>query len=209
MHNPLLALSRLGLLIVLWTAIGLLGAGTGVSLKAAGLLQDCALDFTAPQRISGPSSRLDLTLLCPPTVLAELQPGPPRKPDPKLRAVIREAIRQSLPPDSKLGRLEVRAAAPQIRAGKDFSVTAVWSAEKGGPAAPHIPPSAKSSSDAATAKAASEPEYLHGLQAAAAHAGVTRRTIQEWKRRGWLKFEQEGRKIRVARAELDRCSRRR
>ena len=158
MHNPLLALSRLGLRIVLWTAIGLLAMGTGVGLKAAQLLQDCELDLAAPHRVSGPSSRLDLTLLCPPKVFAELQPEPPRKPDPKLRALIREVIRKSLPPGSEMGRLEVRAAAPQIRAGEKFSATAFWSTGMKDPGAPHIPPSATLSSDAAAAKAASEPE---------------------------------------------------
>lgn len=52
------------------------------------------------------------------------------------------------------------------------------------------------------------PDYFGSLEAAAKYAGVTPRTIQNWKRRGWLVVEQIGRKIRIARAELDKCKKR-
>lgn len=53
----------------------------------------------------------------------------------------------------------------------------------------------------------SPPEYFHGFAEAAKYVGKSERTVKEWKRRGWLEVEQEGRKIRVSRSELDKCLR--
>jgi excisionase family DNA binding protein len=57
----------------------------------------------------------------------------------------------------------------------------------------------------AAAPSKSPPDYFTSLDQAAKYAGVTKRTISNWKRRGWLKVEQTGRKIRIARAELLKC----
>ena len=51
------------------------------------------------------------------------------------------------------------------------------------------------------------PDYFCSLADAAKYAAVTARTIQNWKSRGWLKVDQQGRKIRIARTELDKCKR--
>ena len=52
------------------------------------------------------------------------------------------------------------------------------------------------------------PDVFTNLAAAAAYIGVSKRTILNWKRDGWLKVEQVGRKIRIAKADLDQCKRR-
>jgi hypothetical protein len=51
------------------------------------------------------------------------------------------------------------------------------------------------------------PDYFTSFEGAAQYAGVSSRTIKNWKNRNWLKVEQEGRKIRIARSELDKCIR--
>lgn len=48
-------------------------------------------------------------------------------------------------------------------------------------------------------------EYFFTCAEAAKYAGVSERTIKNWKKRGWLKVDQDGRKIRIARADLDKC----
>jgi hypothetical protein len=53
--------------------------------------------------------------------------------------------------------------------------------------------------------AKSAPDYFTSIKAAADYAGKSERTILNWKRRGWLKVEQSGKKIRIARTELDKC----
>ena len=53
------------------------------------------------------------------------------------------------------------------------------------------------------------PDYFHTFQEAARYANVDRRTIFNWKASGWLKVEQDGKKVRIARAELDRCLKKR
>ena len=50
-------------------------------------------------------------------------------------------------------------------------------------------------------------EYFTTIADAAQYAGVSERTIINWKNREWLKVEQKGRKIRIAREELDKCKR--
>jgi excisionase family DNA binding protein len=51
----------------------------------------------------------------------------------------------------------------------------------------------------------SAPDYFTSTKAAADYAGITERTIFNWKNRGWLKVEQVGKKIRIAKSELDKC----
>ncbi|MGA2541264.1 MAG: helix-turn-helix domain-containing protein [Verrucomicrobiota bacterium] len=51
----------------------------------------------------------------------------------------------------------------------------------------------------------SAPDYFTSIKDAAKYAKVTERTIKNWKSRSWLKVEQLGRKIRIAKAELDKC----
>ncbi len=53
------------------------------------------------------------------------------------------------------------------------------------------------------------PDYFTSYADAAKYAGVTARTIQNWIRDEWLKgVEKKGRKIRIARADLDKCMKR-
>jgi hypothetical protein len=52
------------------------------------------------------------------------------------------------------------------------------------------------------------PEYFVTMAAAAKYAKVSKRTIQNWKDSEWLDVEQKGRKIRIARANLDKCMKR-
>ena len=49
-------------------------------------------------------------------------------------------------------------------------------------------------------------DWFTSYAAAAKYAGVTERTIKNWKSRGWLKVEQNKRLIRIARDELDKCN---
>jgi hypothetical protein len=51
----------------------------------------------------------------------------------------------------------------------------------------------------------STPDYFTSIKDAAAYAGKTERTILNWKSRRWLKVEQDGKKIRIAKTELDKC----
>jgi excisionase family DNA binding protein len=51
----------------------------------------------------------------------------------------------------------------------------------------------------------SVPEFFTSIQGAADYIGVTARTILNWKSRGWLEVEQNGRKIRIAKTDLDKC----
>jgi hypothetical protein len=56
--------------------------------------------------------------------------------------------------------------------------------------------------------AKSTPEFFTSIQAAADYIGVTSRTILNWKKRGWLKVEQNVKKIRIAKTDLDKCKNR-
>lgn len=49
------------------------------------------------------------------------------------------------------------------------------------------------------------PDTFTNIQAAAKYIGVTTKTIRNWKKRGWLKVEQNGRLIRIAKTDLDKC----
>jgi hypothetical protein len=51
----------------------------------------------------------------------------------------------------------------------------------------------------------SVPEFFTSIKAAADYIGVTARTILNWKKRGWLKVEQNVKKIRIAKTDLDKC----
>jgi hypothetical protein len=51
------------------------------------------------------------------------------------------------------------------------------------------------------------PHYFTSLKDAAKYAAVDVRTIKNWKKDGYLKVEQTGRKIRIASTELDKCKR--
>ena len=53
--------------------------------------------------------------------------------------------------------------------------------------------------------AKSVPDYFTNIKDAAAYAGKSERTILNWKKREWLKVEQDGKKIRIAKTELDKC----
>lgn len=48
-------------------------------------------------------------------------------------------------------------------------------------------------------------EYFTSKESAAEYAGVTRRTISNWLQREWLTAENVGRKIRIKKADLDKC----
>jgi hypothetical protein len=65
-----------------------------------------------------------------------------------------------------------------------------------------LPPNASPKVEAAK----SAPDYFTSIEAAAAYAGKTKRTIFNWKKRKWLKVEQAGRKIRIDKTELDKCT---
>jgi hypothetical protein len=67
-------------------------------------------------------------------------------------------------------------------------------------------PVAKAENIVAPTKSA--PEFFTNIKAAAAYIGVTTRTILNWKRRGWLTVEQNVKKIRIAKADLDKCKNR-
>lgn len=54
----------------------------------------------------------------------------------------------------------------------------------------------------------SVPEFFTSIKAAADYIGVTARTILNWKKRGWLKVEQNVKKIRIAKTDLDKCKNR-
>jgi hypothetical protein len=54
----------------------------------------------------------------------------------------------------------------------------------------------------------STPEFFTSIQAAADYIGVSSRTILNWKKRGWLKVEQNVKKIRIAKTDLDKCKNR-
>ena len=56
--------------------------------------------------------------------------------------------------------------------------------------------------------AKSVPEFFTNIKAAADYIGVTARTILNWKKRGWLKVEQNVKKIRIAKTDLDKCKNR-
>ena len=62
-----------------------------------------------------------------------------------------------------------------------------------------------SGSPSSPAMAVEAPEFFLSLEDAAKYAGVSERTIQNWKKREWLKVEQNGRKIRISRADLEKC----
>jgi hypothetical protein len=49
------------------------------------------------------------------------------------------------------------------------------------------------------------PEYFTSIKAAAKYAQKSERTIKNWKRDGWLKVEQVGKKIRIAKNDLEKC----
>lgn len=49
------------------------------------------------------------------------------------------------------------------------------------------------------------PDYFTNTESAAEYAGVTKRTVLNWKKRGWLKVEQNGKKIRIAKTDVDKC----
>jgi excisionase family DNA binding protein len=53
------------------------------------------------------------------------------------------------------------------------------------------------------------PDWFTSRKEAAEYAGVTERTIRNWIRDAWLNgVEKKGRKIRISRAELDKCRKR-
>jgi excisionase family DNA binding protein len=51
----------------------------------------------------------------------------------------------------------------------------------------------------------SAPEFFTSIKAAAEYAQISERTIKNWKRDGWLKVEQVGKKIRIAKKDLEKC----
>ena len=53
-----------------------------------------------------------------------------------------------------------------------------------------------------------EPDYFFSYKDAAEYIGRTARTITNWKRDGWLKVEKMGKKVRIARTDLDKCKNR-
>lgn len=54
----------------------------------------------------------------------------------------------------------------------------------------------------------SAPDYFTSIEAAAKYIGVSNRTILNWKKREWLKVEQNGKKIRIAKTDLEKCKNR-
>jgi hypothetical protein len=68
----------------------------------------------------------------------------------------------------------------------------------------HVPAKPKPDKSLDT-KTQTAKEYYTSLKSAAAYVGTTPRTISNWKKRGWLKAEQLGKKIRIARVDLDKC----
>jgi excisionase family DNA binding protein len=50
-----------------------------------------------------------------------------------------------------------------------------------------------------------QPEWFTGYTSAAKYAKVSERTIRNWVSREWLRVEKSGRKVRIARADLDKC----
>ena len=52
------------------------------------------------------------------------------------------------------------------------------------------------------------PEFFFSIESAAKYIGVSGRTVLNWKKREWLKVEQNGKKIRIARTDLDKCKNR-
>jgi excisionase family DNA binding protein len=83
-------------------------------------------------------------------------------------------------------------------------------AARAGVPPPPAPPAPASGATPAAPPAPSKsaPEFFASLDKAAQYAGVTKRTLSNWKKCGWLKVEQIGRKIRIARADVEKCSRR-
>ena len=53
-----------------------------------------------------------------------------------------------------------------------------------------------------------EPDYFLSYKNAAEYIGVSERTIKNWKRRSWLKVEKVGKKVRIAKTDLDKCKNR-
>jgi hypothetical protein len=64
------------------------------------------------------------------------------------------------------------------------------------------------SSQNPTTSKGSLPDWFTSDASAAKYARVSTRTIRNWKKRSWLHFEQDGRKTRYARTELDKCMKR-
>ncbi len=54
----------------------------------------------------------------------------------------------------------------------------------------------------------SPPEFFTKIENAADYIGVVPRTILNWKKRGWLRVEQNGKLIRIAKTDLDKCKNR-
>jgi hypothetical protein len=52
------------------------------------------------------------------------------------------------------------------------------------------------------------PDYFVSYADAAKYAKVNEKTVRNWKIRDWLHVEQDCRKIRIARADLDKCNKR-
>jgi excisionase family DNA binding protein len=52
------------------------------------------------------------------------------------------------------------------------------------------------------------PEWFTNCASAAKYAKVSEKTIRNWVKRDWLSVEKVGRKIRIARVELDKCIKR-
>ena len=196
---------NLALPLVLLIAVAYLARGPVE--RAASLLVPCRLELAAARCLGGCNYQLDLTLRCPPAVLDELEPQPPRKADPKLTAAIRAAVGKSLPAGSRLRKLEPRAEVPGAAdsLGAFATITEGMRHRAAQDMRLHVSPGGDNDPDRGQAL----PDYFHTFQEAARYANVDRRTIQNWKTREWLKVEQEGRKIRIARAELDRCKKQR
>jgi excisionase family DNA binding protein len=53
--------------------------------------------------------------------------------------------------------------------------------------------------------APSAPECFLSYKDAAEYIGVSERTIKNWKKRSWLKVEKIGKKVRIAKTDLDKC----
>jgi excisionase family DNA binding protein len=66
-----------------------------------------------------------------------------------------------------------------------------------------------SGTDGGAGRRHSPPEFFHTFQSAADYAGVDRKTIYNWKRSEWLPVHQDGRKVRIARADWDKCRKKR
>ena len=56
--------------------------------------------------------------------------------------------------------------------------------------------------------APSAPDYFFSYKKAAQYIGVTERTIKNWKRDNWLKVEKIGRKVRIAKTDLEKSKNR-